>query len=137
MEEDHGTKDTELYESMPGVAHWPPESRLDHRKRMQSDWWRRTIMMRERSREKARVVAQLHQLNHWLDSLLAKESTELVLEDLQEIQAQLPDKRNLCELQRKDRQRLIIIVKQSRKSSTPEVAELSRTIIHKWRSSST
>ena len=39
--------------------------------------------------------------------------------------------------QRKDRQRLIIIVKQSRKSSTPEVAELSRDIIHKWRSSST
>ena len=94
-------------------------------------------MMRERSREKARVVAQLHQLNHWLDGLLAKESTELVLEDLQEIQAQLPNKRNLCELQRKDRQRLIIIIKQSRKSSTPEVAELSRTIIHKWRSSST
>ena len=137
MEKDHGTKDTERYESMPGGVHWPPESSLDHKKRMQADWWRRTIMMRERSREKARVVAQLHQLNHWLDSLLAKDSTELVLEDLQEIQAQLPNKRNLCELQRKDRQRLIIIIKQSRKSSTPEVAELSRTIIHKWRSSST
>ena len=136
MEED-GTKDTELYESMPGVVHWPPESRLDHRKRMQSDWWRRTIMMRERSREKARVVAQLHQLNHWLDSLLTKESTELVLKDLQEIQAQLPNKRNLCKLQRKDRQKLIILVKQSRKSSAPGVAELSRAIIHKWRSSST
>ena len=137
MEEDHGTKDSERYKPMPGGVHWPPESSLDHKKRMQADWWRRTIMMRERSREKARVVAQLHQLNHWLDSLLAKESTELVLEDLQEIQAQLPNKRNLCELQRKDRQRLIIIIKQSRKSSTPEVAELSRTIIHKWRSSST
>ena len=133
MEEDHGTKDSERYKPMPGGVHWPPESSLDHKKRMQADWWRRTIMMRERSREKARV----HQLNHWLDSLLAKESTELVLEDLQEIQAQLPNKRNLCELQRKDRQRLIIIIKQSRKSSTPEVAELSRTIIHKWRSSST
>ena len=90
-------------------------------------------MMRERSREKARV----HQLNHWLDSLLAKESTELVLEDLQKIQAQLPNKRNLCDLQREDRQRLISIIKQSRESSTPEVAELSRTIIHQWRSSST
>ena len=49
-------------------------------------------MMRERSREKARVVAQLHQLNHWLDSLLTKEGTELVPEDLQEILAQLPNK---------------------------------------------
>ena len=137
MEAGHDTKDTERYESKPGVVHWPPESTLDHRKRMQSDWWRRTIMMRERSREKARVVAQLHQLNNWLDSLLAKESTELVLEDLQEIQARLPNKKNICKLQRKDRQSLIILVKQSRKSSTPGVAELSRTIIHKWRSSNT
>ena len=72
-----------------------------------------------------------------MDSLLTKESTELVLGDLQEIQAQLPNKRNLCKLQRKDRQKLIILVKQSRKSSAPGVAELSRAIIHKWRSSST
>ena len=135
MEKDHGTKDTELYESMPGGVHWPPESRLDHRKRMQSDWWRRTIMMRERSREKARVVAQLHQLNHWLDSLLTKEGTELVLGDLQEIQAQLPNKRNLCKLQRKDRQKLIILVKQTRESSDPNIAELCRAILHKWKTS--
>ena len=137
MEGDHGTKDTELYESMPGVVHWPPESKLDHKRRMQSEWWRRTLMMRERSREKARVVAHLHQLNHWLDSILAKESTYLVLGDLQEIQARLPSKRNLCKLQRQDRQKLIILVKQSRKSSAPGVAELSRAIIHKWKSSNT
>ena len=94
-------------------------------------------MMRERSREKARVVAQLHQLNHWLDSLLTKEGTELVPEDLQEILAQLPDKSSLCELQREERHKLIALVKQSRKSSAPGVAELSRAIIHKWKASST
>ena len=94
-------------------------------------------MMRERSREKARVEAQLHQLNHWLDILLTKEGTELVPGDLQEIQAQLPNKSSLRELQRKERHKLIALVKQSRKSSAPGVAELSRTIIHKWRSSST
>ena len=94
-------------------------------------------MMRERSREKARVVAQLHQMNHWLDSLLTKEATELAPEELQEILTQLPDKSSLCELQRDDRHKLITLVKQSRKSSAPGVAALSRTIIHEWRSSST
>ena len=94
-------------------------------------------MMRERSREKARVVAQLHQMNHWLDGLLTKEATELAPEELQEILTQLPDKTSLCELQREDRHKLITLVKQSRRSSAPGVAALSRTIIHEWRSSST
>ena len=51
MEGNHSTEDTELYESMPGVVHWPPESKLNHKRRMQAEWWRRTLMMRERSRE--------------------------------------------------------------------------------------
>ena len=83
--------------------------------------------MRERSREKSRIVAHLHQLNHWLDGILTKKSVELVLDDLQEIQAQLPSKMSLCKLQRQDRQKLIILVKQTRKSSDPKIAEPSST----------
>ena len=135
MEGNHDTEDTELYESMPGVAHWPPESKLNHKRRMQAEWWRRTLMMRERSREKSRIVAHLHQLNHWLDGILAKESTELVLTDLQEIQARLPGKKSLCNLQRQDRQKLIVLLKQTRESSDPNIAELCRAIIHKWKTS--
>ena len=93
-------------------------------------------MMRERSREKARVVAQLHQMNHWLATLLTKEGTELESKDLRNILTQLPDRSSLCELQRDDRHNLIALVKQARKSSAPGVAALSRTIILEWRSPS-
>ena len=92
--------------------------------------------MRERSREKARIVAQLHQMNHWLATLLTKEGTELELKDLRNILTQLPDRSSLCELQRDDRHKLIALVKQARKSSAPVVAALSKDIIHEWRSPS-
>ena len=93
-------------------------------------------MMRERSREKARVVAQLHQMNHWLATLLTKEGTELESKDLRNILTQLPNRSSLCELQRDDRHKLIALVKQARKSSAPVVAALSKDIIHEWRSPS-
>ena len=118
------------------MSHWPPESVPDHTKRMQAEWWRRTIMMRERSREKARVVAQLHQMDHWLATLLTKEGTNLEPKDLRDILTQLPDRSSLCELRRDDRQKLISLVKQARKSPAPGVAALSRTIILEWRSPS-
>lgn len=93
-------------------------------------------MMRERSRGRARIVAQLHQTNHWLATLLTKEGTELESKDLRNILTQLPDRSSLCELQRDDRHKLIALVKQARKSSAPVVAALSKDIIHEWRSPS-
>ena len=87
-------------------------------------------------KRKARVVAQLHQMDHWLATLLTKEGTNLEPKDLRNILTQLPDRSSLCELQRDDRQKLISLVKQARKSPAPGVAALSRTIILEWRSPS-
>ena len=127
---------TEVRRGPQGVSYWPPESGPDYDKRMQAEWWRRTIMMRERSRQKARVVAQLHQMDHWLGTLLTKEATDLEPKDLRSIQAQLPDRSSLSKLQRDDMHKLISLVKQARKSSAPGVAALSRTIIFGWKSPS-